>query len=296
MKRHTALLSALAASAIAFSLSGVAHAQLSNPFLWELSKGGKTVTLFGSLHVGKPDFYPVPAIIRSRFDEADVIAVEADVTQTETRSACQKLAVSEEKVEKLLSADELLELNRYLQAANINRKAIEGKKLWMVNLLLTVVELQQLGVDFEDGIDVVVIKQARELKKKIVEVEGAKQCASLAGSDNVESLAGLNRFLTSVRENKMEKRIDSMLAAYRAGDGETINKVTVDEYGDSAMGKRSKRRLFDERHGPMADVIDNYFGKSEKHFIVIGVGHMFGENNLIDALEKRGIKAKRISN
>jgi uncharacterized protein YbaP (TraB family) len=54
--------------------------------------------------------------------------------------------------------------------------------------------------------------------------------------------------------------------------------------------------LFDERHGPMADVIDNYFGKSEKHFIVIGVGHMFGENNLLDALEKRGIKAKRISN
>jgi uncharacterized protein YbaP (TraB family) len=28
--------------------------------------------------------------------------------------------------------------------------------------------------------------------------------------------------------------------------------------------------------------------------VVIGAGHMFGENNLLQALEKRGIKAKRI--
>jgi uncharacterized protein len=295
MKRFSQLLAALVTSAIAFSWIGAVEAQLTNPFLWELSKGGKTVTLFGSLHVGKPDFYPVPSIIRSRFDEATVLAVEADVTEAETRNACQKLAVSEEKIEKLLSSDELLELNRYLQAANVNRKVIEGKKLWMVNLLLTVVELQQLGVDFEDGIEVVVTKQARELKKKIAEVEGPKQCAALAGSDNVESLAGLNRFLTSVRENKMEKRIDALLKAYRAGDGEAIAKVTVEEYGDTAIGKKSKRRVFDERHGPMADMIDSYFGKNEKHFVVIGVGHMFGESNLLQALEKRGIKITRIT-
>jgi uncharacterized protein len=282
---------------IAFAVVGVAgatHAQITKPFLWELTKGDKTVTLFGSLHIGKPDFYPVPAVIRSRFDDATVLAVEADVTLSETRTTCQKLAAGDEKLEKLLSDDETIELNRYLQAANVNRKAIEGKKLWMVNLLLTAIELQQLGVDFEDGIDVVVIKQARELKKRIVEVEGPKQCSSLAGAGNIESLAGLNRFLTSVRENKMERRIEGLLNAYRAGDGEAIQKIILEEYGDSAMGKTSKRRLFDDRHAPMAEVIDGYFANKEKHFVVIGAGHMFGENNLLQALEKRGIKIKRL--
>jgi uncharacterized protein len=282
---------------IAFAVVGVAgatQAQIAKPFLWELTKGDKTVTLFGSLHIGKPDFYPVPAVIRSRFDDATVLAVEADVTLSETRTTCQKLAAGDEKLEKLLSDDEIIELNRYLQAASVNRKAIEGKKLWMVNLLLTAIELQQLGVDFEDGIDVVVIKQARELKKKIVEVEGAKQCSSLAGAGNAESLAGLNRFLTSVRENKMERRIDGLLNAYRAGDGEAIQKIILEEYGDSTMGKTSKRRLFDDRHPPMAEVIDGYFASKETHFVVIGAGHMFGENNLLQALEKRGVKIKRL--
>lgn len=293
MKKILRSLAALCSVAL-LCVSSIAHAQLEKPFLWELTKGDKTVTLFGSLHVGKPDFYPVPAVIRARFDEATTLAIEADITRDETRATCQKLGASDEKLEKLLSDDEQLEFNRYVQAANINRKAIENRKVWFVNLLLTVAELQQLGVDFEDSVDVVVAKQARELKKKIVEIEGPKQCTTLAAADNAEALSGLNRFLSSVRENKMEKRVEGLLAAYRRGDGEAINKITLEEYGDSAIGKASRRRVFDERHGPMAEVIDSYFTNKEKHFVVVSVGHMFGENNLLQALEKRGVKVKRL--
>ena len=39
---------------------------------------------------------------------------------------------------------------------------------------------------------------------------------------------------------------------------------------------------------------DSYFKSLEKHFVVIGVGHMFGENNLLEALAKRGITVKRV--
>ena len=44
----------------------------------------------------------------------------------------------------------------------------------------------------------------------------------------------------------------------------------------------------------MADKIDGYFKSPDSHFVVIGVGHLFGDNNLLDALAKRGIRAKRI--
>ncbi|MGL4233364.1 MAG: TraB/GumN family protein, partial [Casimicrobium sp.] len=105
-----------------------------------------------------------------------------------------------------------------------------------------------------------------------------------------EAVAGLNRFLTSVRENKMEKRINDMIAAYRIGDGDAIAKITVEEFGDTPVGKRSRLRVFDDRHAPMAETIDGYLSKNEKHFIAIGVAHMFGTSNLLQALEKRGIK------
>jgi uncharacterized protein len=270
--------------------ANVASAQLTKPFLWELSKNGKTISLFGSLHVGQPDFYPVPPIVRSRFDAADVIAVEADVTRDDTRVACNKLAATNEKLAKLLPEEEMLQLTRYAQASGLDLKKLDGRKLWMVNLILTVTELTQLGVDFEDGIDLVVTREAHFLKKKVVEIEGQKQCASLAGADGAEAVAGMNRFLTAVRENKMEKRINDMIAAYRRGDGEAIAKITIDEFGDSPAGLRSRKRVFDDRHDSMADTIESYFGKKESHFVVIGVGHMFGPSNLLQALEKRGIK------
>ncbi len=268
----------------------LAHAQVQKPLLWELSKNGKTTTLFGSLHVGKPDFYPISAAVRARFDAAEVIAVEADVTQDATRVACNKFATTTEKLTKLLPEEEMVQLTRYAQASGLDLKVLDGRKLWMVNLILTVTELKQLGVDFEDGIDLVVTREAHYLKKKVVEIEGPKQCESLAGDDGAEAIAGMNRFLASVRENKMERRINDMIAAYRIGDGEAIAKISVDEFGDNPLGQRSRKRIFDDRHPSMAETIDGYFAKKERHFVVVGAGHMFGQGNLLQALEKRGIK------
>jgi uncharacterized protein len=278
------------AAALGVAALASANAQVKKPLLWELSKNGNTATLFGSLHVGKPDFYPISAAVRSRFDAASVIAVEADVTKDNTRVACNKLAATNQKLTQLLPEEEMAQLSRYAQASGLDLKVLDGRKLWMVNLILTVTELKQLGVDFEDGIDLVVTREAHYLKKKVVEIEGAKQCESLAGVDQAEAVAGMNRFLTAVRENKMERRIDDMIAAYRLGDGDAIAKISMEEFGDSPIGQRSRKRIFDDRHPAMAETIDGYLASKTPHFVVVGAGHMFGSSNLLQALEKRGIK------
>ena len=281
--------------AAGFLLSTQASAQITRPFLWELSKGDKTVTLFGSLHVGKPDFYPIPESVITRFESSTVLAVEADITLPETQQVCVKLAATDEKLENLLSADDFAALNGYVKASAIPEATINKRKLWMVNLALVGAELNQLGVDFSRGLDVVFLREAKAAKKRVVEVEGgAQQCGALAAATPAETTAALSRFLAAVRQNRMEKRLDQMLVAYRAGDGPSLNKVVVEEFGDSKEGMLAKERVFDNRHPPMAERIDSYFKLPEKHFVVIGVGHMFGENNLLDALSKRGITVKRI--
>ena len=281
--------------AAGFLLSTQASAQITRPFLWELSKGDKTVTLFGSLHVGKPDFYPIPESVITRFESSTVLAVEADITLPETQQACVKLAATDEKLENLLSADDFAALNGYVKASAIPEATINKRKLWMVNLALVGAELNQLGVDFSRGLDVVFLREAKAAKKRVIEVEGgALQCGALAAATPAETTAALSRFLAAVRQNRMEKRLDQMLVAYRAGDGPSLNKVVVEEFGDSKEGMLAKQRVFDNRHPPMAERIDSYFKSPEKHFVVIGVGHMFGENNLLEALAKRGITVNRV--
>ena len=273
----------------------VTHAQLTKPFLWELTKGDRKITLLGSLHVGKADFFPLPEAVLSRFDAAKALAVEADVTLPETQAACAKLAATDDKLVDLLPADDFATLQNYLRAANLPASAVEGRKLWLVNLVLVSTELAQLGVDFSRGLDVVFLREAKQAKKRISEVEGgARQCAALAGASKAESAAALSRFLATVRENKMEKRLDELVDAYRAGDGRKINDVVQEEFGTTTEGIASRKRVFDDRHPAMAEAIDGYFKQPESYFVVIGVGHMFGDNNLLDALAKRGIRARRI--
>ena len=298
MKTRLKTLFSIAAAAMVLT-STAAYAQLSKPFLWELSKDGakdaKTVTLFGSLHVGKPDFYPIPDAVQKRFDQAKVLAVEADVTLPETQQVCSKLAVTQEKLEDVLSPEDFAALSGYIRAAGISDTVIAGRKLWLLNLVVLGVELSQLGVDFSRGLDVVFLREAKYAKMRVVEVEGgATQCGVLAGASAAETKATMTRFLAAVRQNKMEKRLIEMLAAYRAGDGLALTKVVSEDFSDTPEGVSAKRRIFDDRHAAMADKIDAYFKSPDNHFVVIGVGHMFGENNLLEALSKRGIRAKRI--
>ncbi len=285
----------LAAIATLAAASAPVNAQLTKPFLWELSKGEKTITLFGSLHVGKPDFYPVPEVVQKRFDDAKVLAVEVDVTLPETQQACTRLAATTEKLETILPPDDYAALLGYVRAAGVPDTAIEGRKLWLVNLVLVGIELGQLGVDFSSGLDVAFLRDAKRAKKAVAEVEGGqKQCAALAGAGNAETAAAMTRFLASVRQNRMERRLAEMVDAYRSGNGEALLRVISEEFGDSAEGISARRRVFDDRHPAMAEVIDGYFKQSDRHFVVIGVGHMFGPNNLLEALAKRGVRAKRI--
>ncbi len=282
------------AAALALAASTV-HAQLSKPFLWDLTKDGKTVTLFGSLHVGKPDFYPVPDTLQKRFDLAKVLAVEADVTLPETQQVCSKLAATKESLESVLSAQDFAALTGYIRAASIPENAIQNRKLWLVNLVVLGVELGQLGVDFSRGLDVVLLREAKHAKMRVVEVEGgATQCGVLAAASAAETKATMTRFLEAVRQNRMEKRLIEMMAAYRAGDGPELTRLVALDFGDTPEGLSARRRILDDRHPAMADKIDSYFKQSESHFVVIGVGHLFGENNLLDALAKKGIKSKRV--
>ena len=288
-------ISHFALSLAGFALCTQADAQITKPFLWELTRGDKTVTMFGSLHVGKPDFYPIPESVITRFESSTVLAVEADITLPATQQACVKLAATDEKLEDMLSADDFAALNGYVRASNIPDATINKRKLWMVNLALVGAELNQLGVDFSRGLDVVFLREAKAAKKRVIEVEGgALQCGALAVATPAETTAALSRFLAAVRQNRMEKRLDQMLIAYRAGDGPSLNKVVIEEFGDSKEGVLAKQRVFDNRHPPMAERIDSYFKSAEKHFVVIGVGHMFGENNLLEALIKLGITVKRV--
>ena len=81
-------------------------------------------------------------------------------------------------------------------------------------------------------------------QKRIAEVEGgARQCAALAGASTTEAAAAMSRFLATVRENKMEKRLDEMVNAYRAGDGPKALARSAGRIRHLSRGSAARKRV-----------------------------------------------------
>ena len=52
--------------------------------------------------------------------------------------------------------------------------------------------------------------------------------------------------------------------------------------------------MFHERNKRMTDRISQYLEEDSSYFVVIGAGHLIGENSIVDLLTKRGYTAKRM--
>ncbi len=50
-------------------------------FLWKVTASKGVVYLFGTIHAGKADFYPLPSIIEDSFKKADTLIEEVDISE-----------------------------------------------------------------------------------------------------------------------------------------------------------------------------------------------------------------------
>ena len=77
------------------------------------------------------------------------------------------------------------------------------------------------------------------------------------------------------------------------------NKVLEDilnsDYSAYLPGvKAIQEAMFDERNKRMTDKISQYLQEDSSYFVVVGAGHLIGENGIVDLLSKRGYTAKRM--
>ena len=78
----------LAALALAF-----APLALAQDYLWEVSSLTNKVYLYGTVHAGKKDWYPLPDAVEKAFADSAVLVVEADITNTDAlRKSADALA------------------------------------------------------------------------------------------------------------------------------------------------------------------------------------------------------------
>ena len=272
------------------------------PLLYRVTdKSGNVVWLFGSIHVGREDYYPLPDYVLSAFEKADSLAVEMDIKAFEEDLGLQVQALStvvyldgskisdhipQELYEKAVEI--LEEYDSYLNILDMYYPALWSS---MIESLM----MEELGANANLGIDRHLIDMAYEADKEILEIESAEfQYQMLADFDNDIQIMLLESSVEAYEKKDeaatdLEKMMDlwaagneSEFAAYLNASDDTM----TDE--EKEMYQRYNKAMLVDRNLAMADYAEDALLEGREIFICVGAAHIVGDGAVAELLSQRG--------
>jgi uncharacterized protein YbaP (TraB family) len=258
--------------------------------LWQVKGTKNTVYLFGSIHLGRPDFYPLASQIESAFDHSGHLVVELDPTsdafKKELAQFMAHARLPEGKtIRDVISPAVYRKLTESLERLGIPLDGIERIKPGMMAITLTAMKLQSMGYMPDFGADQYFLGRAKK-GKEIVELE------DFDGQMRLFESLGEERFLayTLLSLNVMESKSGQLITAWRCGDLKTMQAILFEDLSSNMIDNVAEiyEKLFFSRNRQMADKIKTYLQKEGDYFVVVGAGHLVGDRSIVDLLRTEG--------
>lgn len=269
--------------------------------LYKLEYAGNTSWLFGTIHVGKQDFYPLEPRVTQALERATAIALEIDPTADPARS----MAVMREfglyapgsgSAMTDIRAEYRPRLERLLAKHGIAPEMVAPMKPWLVVMMLTIGEYRNLGYSPEFGVDLQLARVAHGQQKRVVELESIGGQAALFGRLSAREQARfLEDSLDTIENPKQGVQPRDLVDAWSTADAAKFDALAREVEEDGTFsGKFMKQVLLNERNPVLADGIVEMMKKEQHSFAAIGTLHLVGAGNVAELLRQRGVKVERI--
>lgn len=265
---------------------------------WEAkSPASGKIYLLGSLHFGAPWIYPLPAVISDALATADALVVEADLSRTSPADLAARLQAAGTYTDGP-GLKEALEPTEWTALSNVSRTfglpvtLVERQKPWLASLTLTSTVLQKLGYSAAYGVDLQVMREAAP-RMPIIELESAEyQFELLSGMEQKDQVAMLMQTLHEIDD--AGRHFGDMLDAWLNGNVEKLDRVMFEAFDRMVRGDVIYRRLILERNERMTDAIARLSREHGVLFVVVGAGHVVGENGIVERLKSAGYYVEQL--
>lgn len=259
--------------------------------LWEVATERGRLALFGSLHFGRPDFYPLAEPVESAFSEAESLVVELDARDLqETTALLQQRAKLPDghRLQDELSPRVYDRLDAELAKLGLPTERFTQLRPWALATFLTALKFQSMGYDAGAGVDQYLLRRAGD--KNVIALETAEEQIGM-----LDSLDGeLFLAYTLLSMETFEAHAGEMVHAWRCGDDATLAHLLLDDPGGLLPGVSDVvEKLFDERNQRMAGRLQDLMERGGRYFVVVGAGHLVGEEGIPALLAARGYEVTR---
>jgi len=269
----------------------------SNNFLWKIEKKENVNYILGSVHMMSEDSYPLNSSIIDAFNKSDFLVVEADITKTDNLMRAQKLTMEngyfkEKKLEDVLDKDLLNKLKNKISKYNIPFSKINQMKPWLASMTIEQLNIMQSGAKANLGIDSHFLTKAQEENMEIKELESIDLQMELLSSFTGET--GVKFLKSSLKETEKKDKFKKMVELWKHGKREEFKNFIFEERAENPGLKDVYTKLLDERNIKMVEKIEGYFEDDKINFIVVGAGHLVGENGILNLLESKGYNIEQL--
>jgi uncharacterized protein YbaP (TraB family) len=266
-------------------------------FIWQISSETNTIYLLGSIHVASFGIYPLDSSIEDAFKLADNLVVEVNIKEVDEMESAQLLIEygtypEGEGLQDNISEDLYVQLEEQFAQSGIDIAELDMLRPWLVYLMLEQLQMQELGCAPEYGIDLYFIEKATRADKDIIELETAEFQFELLSSI-------LDEIITLVIEEDnidpvTKEDLDRLFEAWENGDAAEIESILFEALIEEPALAPFYEKTFDERNLDMAEKIEEFLADDKTYFIVVGAGHLVGENGLVNILDERGYVTEQL--
>ncbi len=276
-------------TAVLFGCSS--YGKASNPLdggemmFWKVSDEDSCVYLLGSMHFGKAEFYPMPTVIESAYQNSDLLGVEIDMLSIDTNamqmSLIQNMSYTDgTKLIDHISPQTIELLSSYLQEKGLSIDSFGNMKPGMITMSISAMEAQLAGLNAEYGIDMHYLKKAKEDDKTIVEFESIDSQLNMLFAD--EEVAEGMLYSTLKESKDFKLMLDSLATIWQTGDARAMNELLTQ--AETQEEGKYLETLFGDRDVKMTNKIEEILAEDKSGFIILGAGHFVNDTGIINRL------------
>lgn len=260
-------------------------------FLWRIQSKTATAFILGSVHLAKPDIYPLPQKIEESFDKSGILALEADPAKAQDTALLQQMLAAASYTEGGLLSEHLSRetfeiARREIERLGLPMESFSRIKPWFLAMSIETLEFQRLGYDPANGIDVYFAGKAAG-KKRIVELESFDyQIRLLNGFSDQEQELFLLYSLKDLAT--LQDGIEELMDAWRSGDTKTMEGLTTRTLSELPEIRPIFDKLFYKRNREMTARIEQLLKGRETIFVVVGAAHLVSKEGIIELLRGKG--------
>ena len=264
-------------------------------FLWRISKGGHTSYLYGTMHIGKPEWARPGPQTQAALDASQQLALEMDAVPATIQALVAGLA---RRPDQMLAPPLEARLRQAAAQACLPPALSDMFAPEMQVTMLAIGMLRADGYSGDWGADVQLAAIAHARAMPVVGLETPQDQVRLLLAANAEERnEGVQEQLDDMASGKVRRITLRMVRMWDESDHATLQayKDWCECAPANDRERRTMKALLDDRNLSMAKAIDRLHGQGKAVFAAVGSLHMVGPAGIPAWMARHGYRVQRVA-